>query len=115
MGTEREKATWTGKSGQSYTFHIWPWPASLNSNQDGNYIFCKVEGDKWKPIYIGQGDLKDRSENHHQQKCLKQKGAKHFHCHLKGNEQDRKNEEGDLLNNYTEAYAPTGCNEKVGG
>lgn len=67
------------------------------------------------PIYIGQGDLNDRAKYHHQAQCIKQKGATHFHCHSNSNEHDRLDEESDLLDNYPQAYQPTGCNELTGG
>jgi len=67
------------------------------------------------PIYIGEGDLKDRSENHHQAGHIGQKRATHFHCHLNRSKESRLNEESDLLAHYTNAYQPTGCNERTGG
>jgi len=66
-------------------------------------------------IYIGQGDLKDRVENHHQAACIERKGATHIHVHLNGRHADWVAEEQDLLANYSNAYQPTGCNEKKGG
>ena len=114
---EQETCVWTGASGQKYTFYVYALPANLSSGQDGNYIYTKIESGKWKPIYIGQGDLGDRSDidSHHQSACLKSKGASHFHCHKNASEAARKAEEKDLLTKYTQAYKPTGCNEKEGG
>jgi len=70
---------------------------------------------QWVPVYIGQGDLKDRATNHHQARCIQQKGATHFHCHKNDLESNRLAEERDLLGNYTQAYQPIGCNERFGG
>ena len=107
---------WVGKSGKAYTYFIYPLPANLSPNQPGNYIFARLDAqNQWVPIYIGQGDLKDRAENHHQARCISQKGATHFHCHVNAVEGDRRSEESDLLSNYGQAYAPTGCNEMPGG
>ncbi len=107
---------WSGASGTKYTYYILELPASFNENQDGNYIYSKKNSEgKWVPIYIGQGDLKDRRENHHQAACISRKGATHIQVHLNAKEQDRLDEEDDLLANYTNAYKPTGCNEKKGG
>ena len=35
--------------------------------------------------------------------------------HINGREEDRLNEERDLLARYTNAYVPDGCNIKKGG
>ena len=115
--SEHEKCTWTGGSGTSYTYFIWPLPASFSHNQDGNYIFSRKNDEGlWVPIYIGQGDLADRvSDDHHQAACIKRKGATHVHVHLNQKEKDRLTEEADLLTRYTNAYAPSGCNEREGG
>lgn len=107
---------WTGKSGTKYTFHAYPILQIFNANQDGNYIFAILENGAYRPIYIGEGNLADRSsDQHHKYACIKSRGATHFHAQLNGVEKDRKAEESDLLAAYTQAYAPTGCNEKIGG
>ena len=112
-----ESCVWKGASGKEYTFWIYELPANLRSGHDGNYIYCKVENNLWVPIYVGQGDLGDRSDidSHHQSPCLRIKGATHFHCHKNARLADRRAEEKDLLKNYPQAYKPTGCNEKEGG
>jgi hypothetical protein len=108
---------WTGKSGTGYTYFIHPLPVNFDANQDGNYIYTKQNSQGlWVPIYIGQGDLRDRvSDNHHQAACIKKKGATHVHGRLNPKEKERIAEESDLLANYTNAYTPNGCNEKEGG
>jgi hypothetical protein len=114
--TNASTCEWVGKSGTRYTYYIYALPASFNPNQLGNYIYAKKDSQGyWQPIYIGQGDLNDRANNHHQAACIRQKGATHFHCHKNDTEQARLAEERDLLANYTQAYAPTGCNERAGG
>jgi len=109
--------TWKGASGKVYTYWIYSIPASFNPRQNGNYIYTKVVNNMWIPLYIGQGDLSERSniDNHHQSRCLKSKGATHVHAHLNDSEADRTAEEKDLLAGHPEAYQPTGCNEKAGG
>jgi hypothetical protein len=111
---ETSSCNWLGASGTSYRYFIHALPASFNANQPGNYIFAKVNSDKkWEPIYIGQGDLGDRvSDNHHKWACIQSKGATHIHVHTTSSENVRTAEEKDLLANYTNAYAPSGCNEK---
>ncbi len=111
-----ETCDWTGASGKRYTYHVYSLPTSFNVNQNGNYIFAKIVNNRWVPIYIGQGDLGNRiSDNHHQAKCIVNKGATHVHVHLNTTESARTAEESDLLASYTNAYAPNGCNEKSGG
>jgi hypothetical protein len=107
---------WTGASGASYKFYIWELPVNFNEGQNGNYIYSKRNAaGRWVPIYIGQGDLKDRSENHHKSSCISSKGATHIHVHLNSTENDRLTEEQDLLAFYKNAYTPLGCNEKEWG
>jgi len=112
-----EKCNWVGTSGTEYTYFIHALPVNFDANQNGNYIFSKKnDRGKWVPIYIGEGDLADRvSDNHHQAACIGRKGATHVHVHLNAVEAHRTAEEQDLLAHYTNAYAPSGCNQKEGG
>jgi len=108
--------TWNGASGKKYLYHVKTLPVTFTPNQNGNYIYTKLVGNKWSPIYIGQGDLGDRiGPNHQQANCIEKKGATHVHTHLNSVEKNRTDEESDLLANYTNAYAPNGCNERIGG
>lgn len=114
--SEHTPINWVGASGEKYKYYIWELPASFNENQRGNYIFSKLNKEnRWVPIYIGQGDLKDRVENNHQADCISNKGATHIYVHLNSKKEDRISEEKDLLANYSNAYQPKGCNEKEGG
>jgi hypothetical protein len=108
---------WNGASGQQYTYWIYALPAGINTGQDGNYIYTKVVNNTWVPIYIGQGDLGDRTniDQHHQSRCLRSQGATHVHAHKNARETDRIAEERDLLAGHPNAYQPTGCNDKSGG
>lgn len=108
---------WVGASGRQYTYYVRQLPFNFNPNQEGNYIYSKINGQGlWVPIYIGEGDLADRvGPNHHQAACIKSKGATHVHAHINQSAHDRKAEESDLLARYTNAYKPSGCNEKIGG
>ncbi|MBD3375760.1 hypothetical protein GF406_12050 [candidate division KSB1 bacterium] len=111
--SEHKTIYWIGASGKEYKYFIWELPVNFDANQDGNYIFTKLNANnKWVPIYIGQGDLKERMENHHQADCIRRKGATHVHVHLNSNKEDRISEESDLLRNYTNANQPSGCNEQ---
>ncbi len=115
--SDRETCNWTGVSGKTYKYYVYQLPASFDPNQDGNYIYTKINNNnKWVPIYIGEGDLDVRvGPNHHQASCINSKGATHVHVHLNSAKQDRLSEEQDLLANYTNAYKPNGCNERTGG
>lgn len=106
---------WTGRSGIKYTYYVYDLPISFEK-VDGNYIYCKIVNNGWVPVYIGQGDLADRvGPKHHKAHCIYLKGATHIHVHTNTIEKSRIAEESDLLANYTQAYEPTGCNEKTGG
>ena len=114
--TEAPTCDWTGQSGETYRYWIYPLPATFDPSQPGNYIFAKMDTQGyWQPIYIGQGDLNDRARNHHQSQCIQSKGATHFHCHKNAAEQARLTEEAGLLAYYSQAYRPIGCNERPGG
>ncbi len=107
---------WRGSSAQ-YTYYIYELPVNLDLGQDGNYIYTKIVNNVWIPIYIGQGDIGDRSNinNHHKSNCLRSKGATHVHAHLNAHKADRTSEEADLLAGHPSAYEPSGCNERTGG
>lgn len=116
LETTVQTCDWIGRNGTRYRYWVYPLPASFNSDQPGNYIYAKKNfAGEWVPVYVGQGDLKDRATNHHQASCIRQKGATHFHCHKNDVESNRLAEERDLLGNYTQAYQPIGCNERLGG
>lgn len=108
--------TWIGKSGKKYKYFVYKLPYSFKEKQDGNYIYAKLVEKKWRPIYIGQGDLHDRvSDSHHRALCIKTRKTTHVHAHLNPKEQNRISEETDLLQKHTQAYEPTGCNKKPKG
>ena len=107
---------WTGASGKKYTYGVYKLPITF-TECDGNYIFTKLnEQNQHVPIYFGEGALRDRcSDKHHKIACITVKGATHVHCHQNSDEQNRCDEEQDLLAAHPEAYIRTGCNEKEGG
>lgn len=107
---------WIGRSGTRYRYWTYPLPVRFTAGQIGNYIYAKKNlAGQWVPVYVGQGDLDSRANNHHQGLCIRQKGATHFHCNKNESEIKRRAEERDLLGNYTQAYQPVGCNERLGG
>lgn len=111
--TRRPTCAWRGASGREYMFEVFRLPVDIPSGHDGNYIYAKVNAEgSWVPVYIGQGDLGERSgPGHHKAACIRAKGATHFHCHLNPDELKRLAEERDLLAYHWEAYEPLGCNE----
>lgn len=112
-----ETCDWTGATGKKYAYYVWPRHPNLNDGQMGNYIYSRLnENGQWVPLYIGQGDLAVRAtKDHHRIDCIDRKGATHIHLRLNPKEADRLAEERDLLMNYTNSYAPSGCNVKIGG
>ena len=114
---DRATCNWTGKSGTIYKYHIYELSetSQFDPTTTGNYIFARLNDKReWVAIYIGQGELKGRAADDHDG-CITEKGATHFHCHTAHLEPTRLAEEQDLLANYTQAYKPTGCNEREGG
>jgi hypothetical protein len=107
---------WIGASGKEYNYTAHPLSIAFKGEVKGNYIFARHLEEGWLPIYIGEGDLSRRpTEDGDKMDCIKRKGATHIHIHLNPLEEDRKDEEADLLRNYPESYAPRGCNKKEGG
>lgn len=93
--------TWTGQSGQQYVYKISELPCSFTPGK-GNYIYAKsTRPGWWTPIYIGEGELNERSDpnSHHKGECIKSQGATHFHWHSQhGTSQlKRRAEEQDLV------------------
>lgn len=105
--------TWGGMNGRQYTFYVFSLPFFFSPGQLGNYIYTRRnERGLWVPIYIGEGDLAERSDlnRHHQGSCIRARGATHFHCHLNNSQEYRLSEEADLLERFTNAFEPLGCN-----
>lgn len=106
---------WSGASDAKYGYWSCKLPYSCDPGQNGNYIFTKLVNNIWVPIYIGQGDLNSRIHDETHYACAIRKGATHVHVHTTATESASRAEEQDLLEGHPSAYAPTGCNEKVGG
>jgi hypothetical protein len=74
--TTNPTCTWIGASGKNYVYHTHALPVSFEEGQLSNYIYAKTVNDKWRPIYIGQGDLGDRiGPNHHKADCIADRGT----------------------------------------
>ena len=114
---EQRLYDWRGRSGKTYSFGVFPLGTPMR-DQDGNYIFARRQADgTCMPIYIGQGNLRCRTdlEHHHKGPCIVSKGATEVHAHLNPSEPGRVAEEADILAAHSQAYEPQGCNERPGG
>jgi hypothetical protein len=115
MGNELGKIYWNGTQGRKYEYQIFHIRTIFKADQLGNYIFAKQVLGGWEAVYIGEGDLKTRTEDHKINNDVIKKGATHIHVHIANNKTESFAEETDLLLVHTEAYHPTGCNIKKGG
>jgi hypothetical protein len=116
MYTQQNNAVqWPGTQGRTYPFNVYPILTAFAANQLGNYIFAKLIGNAWHAVYIGEGDIKERTECHKREEKVHQMGATHIHVMLNDNEKNRCSIESDLLVANPEAYHPRGCNVKKGG
>ena len=112
--SQRPTCTWTGASGSQYAYRIYPIGTPM-ADVAGNYIYAYLSHvdergvRRWNPVYIGQGNLADRSDlsSHHKGYCIRQTGATHFHAHTNALKYARVAEEHDLLANRT-----TPCNDQ---
>ena len=111
----QEKVIWTGQSGKDYSYSVFDVDTAFNPNQNGNYIFAKKINNVWYAIYVGEGDIQTRTRDKEHRDCAIKKDASHIHCHLNNDATERKKEESDILGFNNEAYAPSGCNKKIGG
>jgi hypothetical protein len=109
------KITWNGHSGTPYEFEIYPKGTTFN-NVDGNYIFAQQTQTGWNAIYIGEGNLADRTQDKEHLACASRKGFTHYHVHANSNENHRKYEEADLIAEHTECLLKNGgCNNTSDG
>ncbi len=111
-----QKITWNGKSGTPYHFDIYPKETKFKS-LDGNYIFAQeTSTGGWNAIYIGEGNLKERTQDKEHLDCANKKGFTHYHVHTNSNEENRKFEESDLIAEHTECqWENGGCNKTSNG
>jgi hypothetical protein len=92
---------WPGKSGKEYKYWIHPIGTDLEDSP-GNYIFAKkISPRRWSPIYIGQtNNLNDHLANHEKEALARKKGATHIHAHTSDTENQRLEEEKDLVSRW---------------
>lgn len=98
--------TFKGKSGTEYEFDVY----KLNTLFKDDYaaVYCITKREQNKPgshshtmIYVGEtGELGNRLDNHHKQRCFEQHNANCVCVLGEPNEQTRLKIEADLIANY---------------
>ena len=93
---------WQGQSGVVYQYEVYPLNATFSA-VPGNYIFARLEGNQWRPLYIGESqDLSERISNHNEWPCVRRHGVTHIHAHVNnGGQAVRRAEEADLLARFS--------------
>jgi predicted GIY-YIG superfamily endonuclease len=106
--SELGTVTFTGKSGDQYTFKYYDFSGSWNEVA-GVYIVARYNqaSNKIYAIYVGETDnLKERMSNHHKQDCF-DKNKANILCWLgMANQQSRLKAETDLIRGLN-----TPCND----
>nr|WP_320050263.1 hypothetical protein [uncultured Desulfuromonas sp.] len=99
--TKEDSVKAVGKSGQEYTFNVYPW-GTLFKPLGGIYLVLKkLPNGNYDVIYVGQtGDFSERFDAHHKQHCFDRNGKTHIGIHQEGSEQRRLFKEADLIDNY---------------
>ncbi|TNE29081.1 MAG: hypothetical protein EP346_07035 [Bacteroidetes bacterium] len=107
---------WTGASGKTYIFDVFDKLTSFKEI-DGNYIFARLKGlSYWEAVYIGQGDLKARTQDKEHLQCASRNGFTHYHVLVESDVDLRKSIEEDLILNNPECLEENGgCNKSITG
>jgi hypothetical protein len=101
---------WPGKSGETYTYEIYPIKGTTFADKPGNYVFCMESSPgRWIAQYVGQSqNLNGRLANHEKLASAIARGATHIHAHLNPVESARLAEEKDLIQHLNPP-----CNEQL--
>lgn len=111
-----EKVNWKGASGTEYSYAVYSKQTEFNPNLIGNYIFAKRTNKGWDAVYIGEGDIKTRTQDKTHLSCATKKGFTHYHVHLNNLDESRKREEEDLIKGNLECLEENGgCNKTENG
>lgn len=97
--------TFTGSSGKSYTFNVYPIDQELN---DVGGVYCitrryknSTGGYTHSVVYVGvTGDLSTRFNDHHKDDCFTKNKANCICIHRDDNEDSRFAKESDLIDYY---------------
>jgi hypothetical protein len=98
--TQLATATWTGQSGENYSFTVYPINTRFRA-VGAVYIFSKRTISNGSAthrfIYIGEtGDLSTRFDNHHKANCIAKNEANCISIHLEDSDDRRLEIETDL-------------------
>lgn len=90
---------WKGASGKNYQYFVYSVGEFPSEQRGGNYVFARLSSNgNWIALYIGQAEnLHERVTRHEIWPCVKRHGVTHIHAHLNALQQDRMEEEADLL------------------
>jgi excinuclease UvrABC nuclease subunit len=96
---QTQTCVWTGHSGRTYTFYVYPRGTKFDPGQPGLYIHTKPTPQGWVPVYIGQSkDINDRLTDKYKRASVDREGATHVHVSVfTGGEQVRLGVEEDLI------------------
>ncbi|MBW9267381.1 MAG: GIY-YIG nuclease family protein [Candidatus Thiodiazotropha sp. (ex. Lucinisca nassula)] len=90
-----------GASGTTYRFTVYPWGTQFQSFGAVYTVLRNNGGGRYSILYVGQtGDMEERFDDHHKQRCFDRNGKTHIGVLPEPNEQRRLAIESDLVNAY---------------
>jgi predicted GIY-YIG superfamily endonuclease len=98
-------SNWEGKSGEIYSFNVYPINSSFNE-VECVYLYTKPVDTLWQCIYVGQTEHLATRLNEHENgdedsdKCIRRSGATHIHVHRESSKSTRIDIETDLRSKY---------------
>lgn len=105
--TKQTTVTLTGASGRKYNFDVYPWGTSFNPVGAVYCVLRRTPEGNFTILYIGQtGDLSERFDDHHKQRCFDRNGKTHIGVCAEPSEVNRLAIETDLVRKYNPA-----CND----
>jgi hypothetical protein len=95
-------ATFTGKSGQAYSFNVYQWGTDFKAIGAVYIVTSRRVNSEGKGlhtfIYIGHtGDLSERFDDHHKARCFTKHGVNCICIHSESDEATRLDIESDLI------------------
>ncbi|MSO66147.1 MAG: hypothetical protein EXQ85_10235 [Alphaproteobacteria bacterium] len=109
-----ETEKWYGASGRGWVFTVSALPCAVEpAGRNGNFVFCRRDGNRWRAIYIGEGELETTVATLQRDSCVAGKGATHVHWRFTGGGPPMRGEiDADLRAGNAECRAPSGCNQE---
>jgi predicted GIY-YIG superfamily endonuclease len=81
MRRETSTCSWPIGPGQTLTFTIYDYDATQWKTVGGLYIFARVDGDRWDPLYVGKTEnFRTRIPSHERWDEARRLGATHVHA-----------------------------------